>query len=196
MRLRAAATFVLLVAALAGNACSHSGGGSSPTPTERSQASSDSSAAPCHPPRVQYGPYPGHGEGLDQLPWVRGEPTSSGLVALLWYWPEAWSKQHLREARIFTGGVAPAGYNVKILWAFLAPSAKDRGGSELVVEGERLDGGGAIRQKFAAIGYAGQRGSPSFASIIDIPRPGCWRLRLTTGDLGASIDFRAVHGKS
>jgi hypothetical protein len=194
MRLRATATLVLLTAALAGNACSHSESASSPTPTETRKASSDSPAARCHPPRVEYSPYPGHGEGLDQLPWVRGEPSSSGLIALLWYWPEEWSKKRLREARIFTGGVAPEGYNVKILWAFLAPSAKDRGGSELVVAGDRLDGGGAIRQKFAAIGYAGQHGAPSFASIIDIPRPGCWRLRLTTGDLSASIDFRAVHG--
>jgi hypothetical protein len=126
--------------------------------------------------------------------------VASRLISGWWdssgYWPESWKRRHLREARIFIGGVAPAGYNVKILWAFLAPSAKDRGGSELVVEGDRLDGRGAFRQEFAAIGYAGQRGAPSYASIIDVPRPGCWRLTLTTGDLSASIDFRAVRGKS
>jgi hypothetical protein len=126
---------------------------------------------------------------------VRGKPDA-GLVALLWYWPENWTKQRRREARIFTGGVAPAGYNVKILWAFLAPSAKRQGGSELVVEGDPLDGGRGFEQKFAAIGYAGQNGAPSYASIIDIPRPGCWRLTLETGDLRASVDFRAVRGKS
>jgi hypothetical protein len=145
---------------------------------------------------VQYTDYPGTGEGLSGLPWVRGEPPDAGLVGLLWYWPQDWQRRHLREARIFTGGVAPAGYNVKILWAFLAPSAKDRGGGELVVEGDRLDGPGAFRQEFAAIGYAGQRGAPSYASIIDVPRPGCWRLTLTTGDLRASVDFRAVRGKT
>jgi hypothetical protein len=98
---------------------------------------------------------------------VRGEPSRSELVALLWYWPEEWSKRHLREARIFTGGVAPAGYNVKVLWASLAPSAKGRGGSELVVAGHRLDGPGSFRQEFAAIVYSGQRAAPSYASIID-----------------------------
>jgi hypothetical protein len=195
MNPRVSATLVLLVAALVGNGCSDSDGSSSRTLPHTRTVSANAPAAPCHPPRVEYSPYPGHGDGLDQLPWVRGEPASSGLVALLWYWPKKWSKQHLREARIFTGGVAPEGYNVKILWAFLAPSAKGRGGSELVVEGDRLDGAGATRQEFAAIGYAGQRGAPSFASIIDIPRSGCWRLSLKTGRLSASVDFRAIHGK-
>jgi hypothetical protein len=200
----ASATVVLLLVGLAANACSNSNGPSSAngTTTRKSTTrvdtgpSVDAPAAPCHPPRVQYSDYPGSGEGLSGLPWVRGEPADVGLVGLLWYWPERWSRRHLREARIFTGGVAPAGYNVKILWAFLAPSAKDRGGSQLVVEGDRLDGRGAIRQEFAAIGYAGQRGAPSYASIIDVPRPGCWRLTLKTGDLRASVDFRAVRGKS
>jgi hypothetical protein len=145
---------------------------------------------------VRYGAYPGSSEGLSRLPWVRGEPSDTGLVGLLWYWPQEWQKRHLREARIFTGGVAPAGYNVKILWAFLAPSAKGRGASELVVEGDPLDGGRAFEQEFAAIGYAGQKGAPSYASIIDVPHPGCWRLTLKTGDLTASVDFRAVRGKS
>jgi hypothetical protein len=195
MRLRASAALVLLAASLAGAGCSSSQDSSSATATERNEATGDSPAAPCHLPRVEYGPYPGHGEGLDQLPWVRGEPASSGLVALLWYWPERWSRKHLREARIFTGGVAPEGYNVKILWAFLASSARGHGGAELVVAGHRLDGAGATRETFAAISYAGQQRAPSFASIIDIPRPGCWRLSPTTGDLRARIDFRAVHGE-
>jgi hypothetical protein len=110
-----------------------------------------------------------------------------GLVALLWYWPEDWQKEHLREARIFTGGVAPAGYNVKILWAFVAREAKGRGGSEVTVEGRRLDGAGSFRQEFAAISYEGQEGAPSYASIIDVPELGCWRLSLSTGDLRAHV---------
>ena len=37
------------------------------------------SASPtaCSTPRVQYRPYPGHGQGLSQIPWVRGEPADS-----------------------------------------------------------------------------------------------------------------------
>jgi hypothetical protein len=48
------------------------------------------------------------------------------------------------------------------------------------------------RQTFAEIWYEGQNGAPSYASIIDLPSPGCWRLTLTTGDLKATIDLRAV----
>jgi hypothetical protein len=134
--------------------------------------------------------------GLSQIPWIDGKSGDSRLVALLWYWPEAWRKQRVREARIFTGGVAPAGYNVKVMWVFLGTSARDQGGSQLVVQGRRLDRGGRFRDTFAAIGYAGQNGAPSYASIIDVPKRGCWRLMLSTGDLRAYADFQAVDGDS
>jgi hypothetical protein len=160
--------------------------------TVRSPAASKS--RPCNPPRVQYTPHPGHGDGLSQIPWIRAEPRASGLVALLWYWPQEWQREHLRETRIFTGGVAPAGYNVKVMWVFLSHSAVGRAGSELVVDGRRLDGPGRFKDSFAAIGYAGQREAPSYASIIVVPEPGCWRLNLSSGALRAHADFRAVKG--
>jgi hypothetical protein len=151
-----------------------------------------SGVAACSPARVTYTRYPGGDERLATLPWVRGEPRTVGLVGLLWYWPESWQRNRLSSARIFTGGMAPAGYSTKILWAFLAPSAKGRGGSRLLVRGRRLDGRGSFRQEFAAISYEGQRGAPSYASIINVPNPGCWRLQLSTGGLRASVVFRAV----
>ena len=128
---------------------------------------------------------------MSQIPWVAGKPAAAGLVGLLWYWPEEWRQQRVREARIYTGGVAPQGWNVKILWAFVAPSAKGRGGSELRVEGRRLDGPGRFEQAFAAISYAGQEGAPSYASIVEIPRAGCWRLTLSSDRLRADVDVRA-----
>lgn len=133
-------------------------------------------------------PYPGANRDLHGIPWIEGKPT--GLVGLLGYWREAWGRS--REARIFTGGVAPEGYSAKVLWVFLAPAARDRGATELMVRGRRLDGGGRFRDTFAAIGFEGQRGEPSYASIIDVPLPGCWRLTLTTGELRATVDLRAV----
>jgi hypothetical protein len=75
-------------------------------------------------------------------------------------------------------------------------SSRGRGGRNLVVEGQRLDAPGTFRETFAAIGYAGAGGAPSFASIIVMPKPGCWRLNLTTGQLRAHVDFRAVKGES
>jgi hypothetical protein len=179
-----------LVLALAAAGC----GGSSEAPK---QAAAPTAApanpvatAPCRPPRVSYTPYPGGDESMFGIPWIEGSPRERELVGLLWYWPPEW--QGVRGARVFTGGAAPAGYSAKVLWAFLSPSARDRAGPELVIEAENLDGPGRWRETFSAIGYEGQEGAPSYASIIDLPRPGCWRLWLTTGSLRAFVDIRAV----
>jgi hypothetical protein len=188
---------VLVAILVLASACDSSKSAVEPsTPTRSSTIRGPAaSKTACNPPQVQYTPYPGHGDGLSQIPWIRGEPRESGLVALLWYWPQEWQRRQVREARIFTGAVAPAGYNVKVMWIFLSRSAAERGGSDLVVDGRRLDGPGRFKDSFAAIGYAGQRKAPSYASIIVVPEPGCWRLNLSSGQLRAHADFRAVKSK-
>ena len=61
------------------------------------------------------------------------------------------------------------------------------------MEGHNLDGPGTFHETFAAISYEGQKGAPSFASIVELPTPGCWRLTLwTTGDLRGTVDVLAV----
>ena len=172
------------------------GGGSDAPPADRAAVSATPAAASptpaaCRPARVHHTPYPGGDERLHGIPWVRGEPRSLEPVGLLWYWnQDRWGKS--RTAWIFTGGTAPEGYNAKVLWAFLAPDARDRGGGRLTVEGRNMDAPGTFRDTFAAISYEGQEGAPSYASIIDLPSPGCWRLTLTTGELKAQVDLRAV----
>jgi hypothetical protein len=148
--------------------------------------------AACAAARVHYTPYPNPAPNLSGLPWVEGSPQGVGLVGLLWYWPKSWQRRHAQPARIFTGGTAPAGYSTKVLWVFTARAAKDRGGGALVVRGRRLDGRGAFRQEFTAIGYEGQNGAPSYASIIVVPKTGCWRLELSTARLRASVVLQAV----
>ena len=160
-----------------------------------SLAAGSSSAEPraaCLPARVNYTPYNGSGQGLDRIPWVGGTPGRYRLRGLLWYWPPSWREQHVERAQIYLHGKAPQGWTTKILWAFLGKPAKTRAGGELVVRGRRLDGRGTFTQRFGAIGYDGQNGAPSYASIIDVPKPGCWQLRLTTGQVRASVVFRAV----
>ena len=160
-------------------------------------AAGSSSAEPqasCLAARVNYTTYGGSGSGLDHLPWVGGTPGRYRLRGLLWYWPESWRKQQVQRARIYVGGKAPQGWTTKILWAFLGEPAKTRAGGELVVRGRRLDGRGSFTQRFGPIGYEGQNGAPSYASIIDVPKPGCWRLTLKTGRVRVSVVFRAVRG--
>jgi len=191
---RRAIVGVLLFAAVAAAGC-HYGKSSSQAGTVAA-ANPRSGGAPsqsCVAPVVHYTPAPGARQmDLSGIPWIRGEPQDSGLVALLWYWPRTWTKQHVAEGRIFTGGVAPAGYNVKVLWMFLSPHARQRSARDLVVTGDRLDGTGGFTERFSVIGDEADQTAPAYASIIDVPSPGCWRLSLTTGRLKASIDVRAV----
>ena len=149
------------------------------------------SAAPVHSD-----PYPGRAPGLGQLPWVRGTPASLGLVGLIWYWPRAWTDAGVTTARIYTGGRTPGpgnGPNMKILWAFLSPQAKTAlGAGRVVIKGQRLDVPGKTWQQFVEISYTGQHRVPSYASNINLPSAGCWRLELTAGPLHATTVFNAI----
>jgi hypothetical protein len=100
-------------------------------------------------------------------------------------------RSHRPRAHL-AGGQAPDGANTKMLWVFLGDEAADRAGDELRVVGRRMDGPGRFSDSFAGVGYEGSDGAPSYASIIDIPRAGCWRLTLTTGSLRATVDMRAI----
>jgi hypothetical protein len=146
----------------------------------------------CGAARVLYTRYPGADRRLSRIPWIRAEAGSSGLVGLLWYWPQSWQRARVREARIFTHGEARGGSSTKILWAFLDRRVRNRGDWEVVVTGRRLDAAGSFTQRFAAIFYDDQDGAPSYASIVDIPAAGCWKLTLTSGDLRGSVTLRAL----
>jgi hypothetical protein len=150
----------------------------------------------CTGARVHYTPYPGGAPGLGQLPWVRGDSAGLGLVGLIWYYPRSWVDGHVARARIYPRGTTPAGANTKILWAFLSPKAKRlyAGAAPLTVKGRRLDGPGTTWQRFVPISYTGQDGAPSFASGIDVPTAGCWRLELGAGRLHATVVFDAISG--
>jgi hypothetical protein len=124
--------------------------------------------------------------------WLRGQPASSGLVVVLAYWPQEWRRRRVRGARIYTGGEMPQGWTTKAVWAFIGRAQRNRGGDELVVRGTRLDARGRFTQRFGAIGYAGQDGAPSFASTIDVPKAGCWRLDASTAKLRSSVVVRAI----
>jgi hypothetical protein len=176
MKAFAAAAMVVLLAGC--------GGGSSPP------RAASAPAGPCEPPSVHHTPYPGHGKGLDGLPWISGQPADAGLVGLIWYSSPHWGR--VRDARIWAGGKAPDGANTKILWVFLGRDAPDRAGPILHVSGRRMDGPGRFIDSFPGVGYEGAEGAPSYASIVDIPRPGCWRLTLTTGSVRATVDMHAV----
>jgi hypothetical protein len=150
--------------------------------------------APAHPPacpvsQVRYG---AHDHRIGSGAWLRGRPASAGLAVVLAYWPDEWRRRRVRDARIYTGGEMPQGWTTKTMWAFLGKAQRNRGGDEIVVRGTRLRARGHFTQRFAAIGYDGQDGAPSFAAIIDVPKAGCWRLDASTARLRASVVVRAI----
>jgi len=152
--------------------------------------------ASCSPALVHYTPYPGGARGLGRLPWVRANSSGLGLVGLLWYWPAQWRDQGIDRALIYPGGEAPGGPNMKVLWAFLSPKAKRLVSGRLIVQGQRLDGPGKTWQQFVPIGYGGQNGAPSYASIIVLPAEGCWKVRLSAGAAHANVVFQATTGST
>ena len=93
---------------------------------------------------------------------------------------------------MYTDGRAPGGISAKAMWAFYGRAARGRGDSQLVLTGRNLDTDRTVRDSFAAISYQGQNGAPSYASVINLPEPGCWRLTATTGDLQGTVDIEAV----
>jgi hypothetical protein len=176
--------FVVLVAVALLAGC-----GASETAPRESAAVGPAPPSSCAPAAVHRTGYPGP-VGIGGTPWIAGS-RGSGLIGVLAYWPPRW---HAREARIYAGGVAPGpnGINMKTFWAFVGPAAAKLAGPELIVRARRMDGPGSWHDSFAAISYVGQAGVPSYASIIALPKPGCWRLTLTTGKLEATVDMRAV----
>jgi hypothetical protein len=79
------------------------------------------------------------------------------------------------------------------MWVFLSDKAKRTfNGGNLIVRGQRLDGLGKTWQQFVPIGYDGQDGARSYASIISLPSEGCWRLLIGAGGLHANAVFEAT----
>jgi len=77
---------------------------------------------------------------------------------------------------LYTHGIGPGDVAAKVLWW----SRKE--GGLLRLTGTRLDGNGLFRQELQEAGVtshpAGYR--IPFPSIVDVPAPGCWLLRLRT----------------
>jgi hypothetical protein len=75
---------------------------------------------------------------------------------------------------IYTHGIGPGDLSAKVLWA------SKRGHGSLSLTGIRLDGKGRFRQDFNEAGTSQYSDGyhAVFPSIVDIPAPGCWLLRL------------------
>jgi hypothetical protein len=118
--------------------------------------------------------------GAPHIPWIHAGP----VTGYLFYYGAAgpWKTKPDRVL-ITTGGGRHGGYTTKILWHV-------RGGSDGVrIVGTGLDGQGHFRQAFSATPTGG---GSYFPSIITVPKPGCWRITVSSGQLVGRFAFLAV----
>jgi hypothetical protein len=144
-------------------------------------AATGSAASSCPASPVHYERLAGVGPALASLPWIAPQPRSAGLVGHLFYYgPLRWGRSRVRDFRIYSGGTAPGGrLQMKILW-----SGPERlAGRRLVVRGTRLGRPGRFVRTLAV--------GPS---IVNVPRPGCWRLALTARRVTTRLTVLALRG--
>lgn len=131
----------------------------------------------CEPSTVfRTTPHPRFGN----VAWMPTRPMSRGITAVRFVStiPDA------DDAVIYAGGAAPAGWATKFLWWSPRP------GRHAVLSGSRLDGTGSFRQILPAA--AGDDGNTFYPSIVDIPTPGCWAVRVEIGGRAGLAVFKAV----
>jgi hypothetical protein len=123
---------------------------------------------------------PSEPEGLSFV----ARPRSAGIAGG-WGWrtPE-------NGALMYTHGIGPGDLNAKVPWW-----VRRSWGQTLQLTGIRLDGDGLFRQQFTLA--LEMTSHPSgyravFPSIVDVPAPGCWLLRLRTGSVAGVLVVRAI----
>lgn len=115
------------------------------------------------------------------LPWVAGR--SGRIVGVLFYFEtRPFRSAHLIRAMISTRGATSNG-STKILWWMRGVGI----GHALTIKGHILDGSGSFREQTATA-----LGTATHPSIVTVPSPGCWRLRLTSGGVSDDVTFQAV----
>ena len=114
------------------------------------------------------------------IAWMPTTPTSNGIAAVRF----VSTLPDVDRAVIYAGGVAPQGWSTKFLWW------SPRRAARAVLSGWRLDGVGTFRQSFPAA--AGDDGTIVYPSIVDIPTPGCWAVRVAIGGRTGLVVFEAV----
>ncbi len=91
---------------------------------------------------------------------------------------------HETAAALYPHGMMPHGVSTKILWEINNPHAVVLG--LLTIDGRNLAGGDTMHQLVPRA-----VGPTDYPSIVNIPTPGCWQLRVQIASLtGARLPFR------
>jgi hypothetical protein len=126
----------------------------------------------------------GGSPNLDFLPWMKAEPTSSGIVAYLFFVLPGFATTHTYRP-LHTGGGYPDGSTTKILWSINNPNAS----VALEITGKKLSAGHETFQQTFPMASS-PRGD--YPSIVNVPTPGCWQLQIKSGTVAATVTFWVV----
>jgi hypothetical protein len=126
----------------------------------------------------------GGSPNLDFLPWMKAEPTSSGIVAYLFFVLPGFATTHTYRP-LHTGGGYPDGSTTKILWSINNPNAS----VALEIIGKKRSAGHETFQQTFPMASS-PRGD--YPSIVNVPTPGCWQLQIKSGTVAATVTFWVV----
>ena len=121
---------------------------------------------------------------LDFLPWMQAEPTSSRIIAYLFFVGPEFATTHT-YGPLHTGGGYPDGRSTKILWHTVNPNASN----DLQITGKKL---GTDQETFQQTFPMASSPQGDYPSIVNVPTPGCWQLQLKSGTDAATVTFWVV----
>jgi len=128
------------------------------------------------------------GGSLSGLPWVQGVPHRRGIFGMLF----GYDGELGTSFALFTHGESPRGHSTKLLRIVRNRYA----GGQIVLRGRELGGTATFRQWFGEVWDASAQPAKGheYASIVNLPQAGCWRLDVKSGRARATFVVQAVDG--
>ncbi len=149
-----------------------------------------SNAQSCPATAVHLDQLPQAGD-LSDLRWVQAQPLRAGIVGMLFAWDPALQNDPTRPTfALHARGRGPNGASAKVLWII----RNSRVSGTLTIRGSELGGSATFRQQFQVVYDASAHPAKGFeyASIVNVPFAGCWRLSVQSGRASGSLVVRVV----
>jgi hypothetical protein len=139
--------------------------------------------AECHATPI----YLGHNTtlaGPEEVPWMKAEPSSSGIIGYLFFiGPEASKNQAYQP--LHTGGRYPDGRSTKILWVIDSSNASNN----IEITGKKVS---ATHETFQQSFPMASSPAGNYPSIVNVPTSGCWQMQLKSGTMTGTVIFWVV----
>ncbi|MDP8930676.1 MAG: hypothetical protein M3O70_19445 [Actinomycetota bacterium] len=138
----------------------------------------------CRASRVHYV----GGDFSPRIPWIRSEGSGGRITGHLFYYSADEALGYSGALKMPPGGRTPSGNNVKVLWLVDG----DQNVDTLEVTAINLSRG----RRSVEFGFPSAvdriASAQHFPSVVDIPEPGCWELRLEAGSTSGQVVVEVV----